>query len=916
MPDIEIIGARENNLKNVHARIPFGRFIVVTGVSGSGKSSLIIDTLYAEGQRRYVESLSSYARQFLMRMNKPDVDYIKGICPAIAIEQKVSSGSSRSTVGSLTEIYSYLKLLYARIGKTISPVSGKEVKRHQVSNVVNFIMDKDDNTPVYITFPIQQREEEKALEILIAKGYSRLILNDSIHTISSLLEDQIKIKQANIQVLVDRLIVNKKQKELPKRIADSVQSAFNDGNGICAVSIIGEKLYTFSNKFEMDGMIFEEASEHLFSFNSPYGACKTCEGFGNIIGISETLVIPNRRLSVYEGAVVCWRGEKMKQWQEKLIKYAGKAGFPIHKAIRDLSEAEYKMLWDGCTYFKGINDFFRFVEENTYKIQYRVLQSRFRGKTICPDCNGNRLRKEAGYVKINGKSITELAQMSIADLLSFFDTLSLSEHEISIASRLVDEIKLRLTFMMDVGLSYLSLKRVSNTLSGGETQRINLTRSLGSNLTSSLYILDEPSIGLHPRDTGKLIKTLQKLRDLGNTVVVIEHDESIMQAADHLIDMGPKAGRNGGEIVDKGTLDEICKRGKSLTAKYLNGSLKIPVPAIRRQPVNHIHLSGVGLHNLKDINVSFPLNCFVLLSGVSGSGKTSLLIQTLYPALKNYLLNGSTNGLTYNELSGDLSQISRVELIDQHPIGRSSRSNPVTYVKAYDIIRELFSVQSLSKVRGFKPKFFSFNVDGGRCENCKGEGETVVEMQFLADVHLTCEDCEGKRFKPEVLEVKYKGKNIFEVLEMTVDEAIGFFDGHKELIKRLKPLQDVGLGYITLGQSSSTLSGGEAQRVKLASFLGHGSNTNPVLFLFDEPTTGLHFQDIQKLLNSFNALIEAGHSIIVIEHNDEVIKSADWVIDIGPDGGLNGGEIVFQGRPEDLINCKESLTGKYLKAKL
>ena len=784
MPDIEIIGAREHNLKNVNARIPFGQFVVVTGVSGSGKSSLIIDTLYAEGQRRYVESLSSYARQFLMRMNKPDVDYIKGICPAIAIEQKVSTGSSRSTVGSLTEIYNYLKLLYARIGKTISPVSGKEVKRHQVSDVVDFLVGQERDTLAYITFPLYGENKQKALHMLIAKGYSRVVLKEEVREISELIEAEENLEKSQILVLIDRLIITE-DKELPKRIADSVQSAFSDGSGICIVSISGQKLYTFSNKFEMDGISFDEPIEHLFSYNSPYGACKRCEGFGKIIDISEDLVIPDRSLSVYEGAVVCWRGDKMKKWQESLIKNAEKTGFPIHKAIRDLSPEEYMTLWNGNDYFKGINSFFQFVEENTYKIQYRVLQSRYRGRTKCPDCNGRRLRKEAEYVKIGKKSITALVQMPVADLFDFFKTLKISEHELSIAGRLINEITQRLKFMLDVGLNYLTLNRVSSTLSGGETQRINLTRSLGSNLTSSLYILDEPSIGLHPRDTHKLIVTLQKLRDLGNTVVVIEHDEAIMQAADHLIDMGPRAGRNGGEIVDEGTLEEICERGKTLTARYLNGNLKIPLPEIRRQIVNMISLSGVNLHNLIQVNASFPLNCLVLVTGVSGSGKTSLIIHTLYPAIKKYLLNGSTNALTFNNLSGDLSQISRIELIDQHPIGRSSRSNPVTYVKAFDIIRELFSVQSMSKVRGFKPRFFSFNVDGGRCDNCKGEGETVVEMQFLADVHLTCVDCDGKRFKPEVLEVHYKGKNIFEVLEMTVNEALNFFPDNKELIKRL-----------------------------------------------------------------------------------------------------------------------------------
>ncbi len=914
--DIFIKGAREHNLKNIDVSIPAERLIVVTGVSGSGKSSLIIDTLFAEGQRRYVESLSSYARQFLMRMDKPDVDYINGILPAIAIEQKVSTRTSRSTVGTLTEIYDYLRLLYARIGKTYSPVSGQEVKRHSTGDVVQFIQDQKPGTKVMITFALDEqdmRNPRLALEVLMQKGYTRIVVEDRLEEIEDVLDRKIQEPGSRVLVLVDRIVTNPADSEQRKRIADSVHAAFSDGRGSCTVNIIGQGLYTFSNKLELDGMRFDEPNEHLFSYNNPYGACPKCEGFGSVIGIDPDRVIPDKRLSVFENAIACWRGEKMKKWKEALIRNASHFGFPIHRPIRELTKEQYDLLWTGNEYFKGINDFFRMVEENSYKIQYRVLLSRYRGKTVCDACRGTRLRKEATYVKIAGHDITQLADMQVIDLLSFFRQLDLPEHEKTVSNRIIREITNRLQFMVDVGLEYLTLDRLSNTLSGGETQRINLTRTLGSNLTSSLYILDEPSIGLHPRDTSRLIKSLKKLRDLGNTVIVIEHDVEIMAAADYLIDMGPEAGTHGGEVVDCGTLEEICHGGKSLTAKYLNGDLKIPVPESRRQVTNRLHFKGIHLHNLNGIDVSIPLDVLTVVTGVSGSGKSTLVKDVLYPAMKEWLETQNTSGKHFDSLEGDLSRIARVEMIDQNPIGRSSRSNPVTYLKAWDLIREIFASRPMARVRGFKPKHFSFNVEGGRCETCKGEGENVIEMQFLADVHLVCEDCGGKRFKPEVLEVTYKGKNIHDILEMTVDEAIAFFSDHAELIRRLKPLADVGLGYIHLGQSSSTLSGGEAQRVKLASYLGHANSREPFLFLFDEPTTGLHFHDIKKLLAAFDALIEAGHSIVVIEHNPDIIKSADWIIDLGPEGGEKGGNIVFSGTPEELLLCRESYTGRYLQ---
>lgn len=916
---IMIKGARQHNLKNIDVGIPKNKLIVVTGVSGSGKSSLIMDTLYAEGQRRYVESLSSYARQFLMRMNKPEVDYIKGICPAIAIEQKVTTRTTRSTVGSLTEIYDYLKLLFARAGKTYSPKSGKEVKKHDVTDVVNFIFSQPEGTKLQLLAPFHMHEHRslpQELGLLLQKGFTRVVAKGKTLKVEALLDAGNTLPdKEDLQVLIDRIVVKKGNEEDKKRMADSVQTAFYEGQGACLVEIIGQQVYSFSNRFELDGIQFEEPGPHLFSFNNPYGACKRCEGFGQVIGIDEDLVIPNRSLSVYDDAIVAWRGEKMKKWKERLIGAAHQFDFPVHRPVKNLTPEEYQLLWTGNKYFKGLNAFFKHVEGKSYKIQYRVLLARYRGRTKCPECNGARLRKEASYVKVGDKSILDLVMMPVKDLKMFFGELQLSGYQRKVASRVLVEINNRIDFMLDVGLGYLTLNRVSNTLSGGETQRINLTRTLGSNLTSSLYILDEPSIGLHSRDTERLVKVLKRLRDLGNTVVVVEHDEEIMEEADHIIDIGPLAGRYGGEIIAEGNFGEIKGHPKSLTGAYLSGRDEIAIPGHRRKSANFIVINGASENNLKNIEVHFPLNTLTVVTGVSGSGKTTLVKQILFPALQRMLTGQGSKPGHFDALDGAVDNISHIEMVDQNPIGKSSRSNPVTYIKAYDAIRDLFSKQQLAKIRGFKPKHFSFNVEGGRCETCKGEGETIVEMQFLADIHLTCEDCRGKRFKQEVLEVTYKEKSIYDILEMSVDEAIGFFEKKKEVVNKLQPLQDVGLGYVHLGQSSNTLSGGEAQRVKLASFLGKGANTQPVLFLFDEPTTGLHFNDIKKLLASFNALIEKGHSIIVIEHNLDVIKSADHVIDLGPDGGEAGGHLVFAGTPEDLIQCEGSYTGGYLKGK-
>lgn len=915
---IFIKGARVHNLKNVDVELPKNKFIVVTGVSGSGKSSLTIDTLYAEGQRRYVESLSSYARQFLTRMDKPDVDYIKGLCPAIAIEQKVSTRTTRSTVGSLTELYDYLRLLFARVGVTYSPVSGEVVSKHEVRDVVDYIFKLKEGEKVFIYFEEKVKKNlGESLKLLLQKGFTRVKFNNETAKVEDLLEDKAALKSTvkSIYTLVDRLVVKADDDDLRMRAADSIQTAFSEGHNELIIEYGEGKQKVFNNKFEADGITFELPSPNFFNFNNPYGACKTCEGFGSIMGIDEDLVIPDKELSVYEGAIAPWRGEKMSEWAEPLIKKGIMFDFPIHRAYKDLTAAEKKLLWTGNKYFEGLTAFFRYLEEKSYKIQYRVMMSRYRGKTTCPDCLGSRVRQDAQYVKINGRNIAELLLMPIKELYAFFSTIKLNASEQKIAERILTEVRNRLQTMMDVGLGYLTLNRLSNTLSGGETQRINLTRSIGSNLTSSLYILDEPSIGLHQRDTDRLITVLKNLRDLGNTVVIVEHDEDIMRQADHIVDMGPEAGIFGGEMMYNGVAKDILK-AKTLTAKYLNGDLEISYTKNRRKPVNFINITGATQHNLKGVDVKFPLNALTVVSGVSGSGKTTLIKKILYPALMRLFDGSGEKPGTFKEMTGDMKKITAVEMIDQNPLGRSSRSNPVTYVKAYDGIRELFAKQQLSKMRGFLPKDFSFNVEGGRCENCKGEGEVVVEMQFLADVHLKCEVCNGKKFKEEILEVQYKGKNIYEILELSVDEAIEFFNENNDIVNKLAPLRNVGLGYVKLGQSSSTLSGGEAQRVKLASFLTRGVAPNPILFIFDEPTTGLHFHDINKLISSFNQLIDAGHSVIVIEHNMDVIKCADWLVDLGPEGGDEGGYLLYQGVPEGLLKVDNSHTAKYLQPKL
>ena len=923
---ILIKGARVHNLKNVTVTIPRNKLVVVTGVSGSGKSSLTIDTLFAEGQRRYAESLSAYARQFMQRMNKPDVDYIKGLCPAIAIEQKVITRTPRSTVGSMTELYDYLRLLFARAGKTISPVSGREVKKDDVSDVVKTIENLKEGDRILVLVPFKLhagREVKEELNILLQKGFSRVAIPAPSgagplepQRIEDLLEkDTVDIKPGSF-LLIDRLVVKAFDEDDIHRISDSVGIAFYEGEGQLMLEVNGEKLLHFNNKFELDGIQFEEPVPNLFSFNNPFGACPVCEGFSLVLGIDPDLVIPNKQLSVYEGAVAPWKGEKLGLWKEHFMKAAKNFNFPIHTPVIDLTKEQYHTLWQGNTYANGIDDFFKEVEQNLYKVQYRVLLSRYRGKTLCPECRGYRLRKEALYVKVGGRHIGELCELPVKLLKIWFDELTLSEYDQKVAKRILIEIHHRIKTLMDVGLGYLTLNRLANSLSGGESQRIQLTRSLGSNLTSSLYILDEPSIGLHSRDTERLIRVLKELRDLGNTVVVVEHDEMMMREADHIIDMGPLASHLGGEVVAAGNYNELIADKNSLTGKYLKGELAIEAPKNLRKWNRSITVEGARQNNLKNINVQFPLNVFCVVSGVSGSGKTTLIKQVLYPALQKMKGEGAEKAGTHRNITGDVDAIAQIEMIDQNPIGKSSRSNPVTYIKAYDEIRDLYSKQPLSKMRGFLPKHFSFNVDGGRCDACKGEGEQVVEMQFLADVHLTCEVCAGKRFKEEVLEVTCNGKNIYDVLEMSVDDAIGFFstaspDG-AEVAKKIMPLSSVGLGYIKLGQSSNTLSGGEAQRVKLASFLGKGKSQGNILFIFDEPTTGLHFHDIKKLLASFNALIEQGHTILVIEHNTDVIKSADWVIDLGPEAGDEGGYLVFAGVPADLKKCKQSYTGRFL----
>ncbi|MEY3159203.1 MAG: excinuclease subunit, partial [Bacteroidota bacterium] len=901
---IFIQGARMHNLRNVYVEIPRNKLTVVTGVSGSGKSSLTIDTLFAEGQRRYAESLSAYARQFLMRMDKPEVDHIAGLCPAVAIEQKVVTKTPRSTVGSMTEIYEYLRLLFARVGKTISPVSGREVKKDDVKDVLQAIRKFKQGDKFYILAPLKFSKNRKTTEeinILIQKGFSRIYdyEHKKILSLEELINDQKWKMTSSTFLLIDRMVAKDFDEDEENRLADSISLAFYEGEGSLQLLKNEETLFLFSNKFELDGILFEEPVPNLFSFNNPFGACPACEGYSQILGIDKELVIPNQRLSIYEGAVAPWKGEKLNWWREQFLKGARPISFPVHKPYGELTEKQKEIVWKGHEHAYGIDDFFKEVEQNLYKVQFRVLLSRYRGRTTCTSCNGFRLRKEALYVHVNGKHIGTLCKLPIRDLAEWFKHIDLTAHESTIAKRILIEINQRLETMLDVGLGYLTLDRLANSLSGGESQRIQLTRCLGSNLTNSLYILDEPSIGLHSRDTDRLIKVLKKLRDLGNTVVVVEHDENMMRSSDHIIDMGPLASHLGGEVVAEGTMQAILKSEKSLTAKYLHGELKIEVPKSLRKAKHHIAIEGASENNLQEIDVHFPLGLLTVISGVSGSGKTTLVKKILFPAMEKHLTGASTEKVgAHRQLKGDLDLIQQIEMVDQNPIGKSSRSNPVTYIKAWDSVRDLFSSQALSKIRGYQPKHFSFNVDGGRCDACKGEGEQLVEMQFLADVHLTCESCNGKRFKEEVLEVSYKGKNIHDVLEMSVDEAILFFTDHKETAQKLKPLSDVGLGYVKLGQSSNTLSGGEAQRVKLASFLGKGKgHQDKILFIFDEPTTGLHFHDINKLLMSFNALIDQGHSIIVIEHNTDVIKSADWLIELGPEAGDEGGKIIYEGIP-------------------
>lgn len=982
---IIIKGARVHNLKNMDVAIPKNKLVVITGMSGSGKSSLAFDTLYAEGQRRYVESLSAYARQFLGRMNKPDVDYIKGIAPAIAIEQKVITSNPRSTVGTSTEIYDYLKLLFSRIGKTISPVSGGIVKKDTVTDVINFVMALPAETQVTILCPLyphNNRSLKEELAVLMQKGFVRVEFRGKLSRIEDLLEDmsivddgswlvnevqeeasekvkgeRLKVKgksaaakakadeegdsslisnltshiSQTVRIVIDRITKNEEDETI-SRLGDSIQTAFFEGKGDCYVRFrepdaapsksppVGETLESreterfFCDRFELDGIRFEEPSANFFSFNNPYGACKRCEGYGKVIGIDEDLVIPDKSKSIYEGAIAPWRGEKMREWNDVLIKNALKFDFPIHRQYNHLTEEQQRLLWKGNHYFRGLDSFFKELEEQTYKIQYRVMLSRYRGKTTCPECKGSRLRHDASYVKINGRSITDVVLMPLDKALEFFSTVQLSESDAKIGKRLLMEITNRLSFLNDVGLRYLTLNRLSNTLSGGESQRINLATSLGSSLVGSIYVLDEPSIGLHPRDTQRLISVLRSLRDVGNTVLVVEHEEEIMKAADHIIDIGPEAGTHGGHLVFTGTYEEIIKDDKSLTGRYLSGKEEIAIPKSRRKWHDFIEIKGARENNLKHVNAKFPLGVLTVVTGVSGSGKTSLVKRILAPALQKTLgnYNAEQTG-SYDSIEGDYQKVEQVELVDQNPIGRSSRSNPVTYVKAWDEIRNLYATQAVSKAAGLKPSAFSFNVEGGRCDVCQGEGEVKIEMQFMADIFLTCETCGGKRFKQHILDVTYKDKNVSDVLSMTIEEALEFFAKEPKIIGKIKPLMDVGLGYVQLGQSSNTLSGGEAQRIKLASFLVKGNNANKTLFIFDEPTTGLHFADIKKLLKSFDALLDQGNTIIVIEHNMDVIKCADWVIDIGPEGGDNGGKVVFEGVPENLIKEKDSYTGKFLK---
>ncbi|MEL6305579.1 MAG: excinuclease ABC subunit UvrA [Bacteroidota bacterium] len=914
--NIIIKGAKLHNLKNIDVVIPRNKLVVITGLSGSGKSSLAFDTLYAEGQRRYVESLSSYARQFLGKLDKPKVDYIKGIAPAIAIEQKVNSTNPRSTVGTTTEIYDYLKLLYARIGKTISPISGKPVKKHTVTDVTTHIKTLEEGTKLLLLAPVslaEDRDPIKSLQLFSKQGYARIKYKGKVHRIDQAPEDIGR----TFDLVVDRIVV-KDDEDFFNRLGNAIDNAFFEGKGKCAIENLEDgKTIAFSNLFELDGMKFLEPNVHLFSFNNPYGACPKCEGYGDVIGIDADLVIPNTALSVFENAVFPWRGDSMGWYRDQLVNSAYKFDFPIHKPWYQLSEEQKQLVWDGNEHFIGIHKFFEQLEEKSYKIQNRVMLSRYRGKTKCPVCNGRRLRKEANYVRIQDKSISDLIELPIDKLIAFFDTLELSEHDGQIAQRLLKEITSRLGFLSKVGLSYLTLNRKSNSLSGGESQRINLATSLGSSLVGSMYILDEPSIGLHPKDTENLIEVLCSLRDLGNTVIVVEHDEDIMKAADEIIDIGPEAGTLGGEVVATGDFPTLIA-SDSLTASYLNGSMEIELPQKRRSSKNHIQVVGARENNLKNIDVTFPLDMLTVITGVSGSGKSTLVKRILYPSILKEIGGYGEKAGQFTKIEGKYSHIKHVEFVDQNPIGRSSRSNPVTYIKAYDDIRSLFAAQKLSKIRGYQAKHFSFNVDGGRCEKCKGEGVITVEMQFMADVHLECDACGGKRFKKEILEVQFEGKNIDDILNMTIDEAIIHFETYKQnkIVSKLRPLQDVGLGYVTLGQSSSTLSGGEAQRIKLASFLVKGETKEKALFIFDEPTTGLHFHDIKKLLKSFEALISKGHSVIVIEHNIELIKCADYIIDLGPEGGENGGHLVAEGTPEEIVGNKDSVTARYLSEKI
>jgi excinuclease ABC subunit A len=938
--------ARVNNLKNLSVAIPRNKLVVVTGLSGSGKSSLAFDTLFAEGQRMYVESLSSYARQFLGRMEKPEVDYIRGVSPAIAIEQKVNTRNPRSTVGTTTEIYDYLKLLFARIGTTYSPVSGKEVKRDTVSDVVDFINKNKEGTRIMIACALKVMKGRKFVEelnLLLSKGYARVLVDGEVKFIEELLnpsprprasdtplpgergrgegkKKKSKLDTQEFEVLIDRAAVKADDEDLTFRLSDSVQTAFFEGHGECLIYVEGEKKTRFSDKFELDGITFTEPSINLFSFNNPFGACQTCEGFGKILGIDEDLVIPDKSLSVFEGAIAPWRGEVMSEWAKPLLKNGIKFNFPIHRAYSELSQKERDLVWNGNEHFEGLHAFFKYLESKTYKIQYRVMLSRYRGRTTCPDCRGTKLRKDAAYVKIADTSITDLVLMPIEETLQFFETLKLPAYEKKVSDRILTEIRSRLEYMDKVGLGYLTLNRVTSTLSGGEFQRIKLATSLGSALVGSMYIMDEPSIGLHPRDTARMVEVLKSLRDMGNTVIVVEHEEEIMRAADQIIDIGPDAGSHGGELIFQGSQKELNGKVKSHTVDYLTGAEKIPVPTVRRKWKDSVSVIGARENNLKNLTVKFPLGVLTVVTGVSGSGKSTLVKKLLYPALGR--MNGSvaeTPG-RYDRLEGDTTKISQIEFVDQNPIGKSSRSNPISYVKAYDAIRNLYADQPLSKQRGYKPSHFSFNVDGGRCETCQGEGEIKVEMQFMADIFLKCESCEGKRFKQEVLEVQHKGASIFEILDMTVENALEFFKDKKPVYEKILPLYEVGLGYVKLGQSSNSLSGGEAQRVKLASFLGKNNSdtTGNILFIFDEPTTGLHFHDISKLLKAVNALVDIGHTVIIIEHNLEVIKCADWIIDLGPEGGeKKGGNLLFAGTPEEMIKkAKGSYTAEFLKGKL